>query len=291
MKTLSRLGFLLLSQLLSAAVWAADEVPVIPLWPGEAPGSEGQTAPEKVRITADGEHVLSSIHHPSLTVYLPPAGKATGAAVVICPGGGHRELWMDHEGYNVARWLAAHGIAGFLLKYRLAKDEGSPYQVEVHSLADAQRAIRLVRSRAAEWGVDPARVGIMGFSAGGELAALTGMRFAGPAAKDADAVGRLDPKPAFQALIYPGNPDAILPARDAPPAFLACGYDDRADISQGLPRVYLRFKQLNVPAELHIYTGAGHGFGLRETNHFPAGAWIDRFHEWLADRGFLKAAH
>src|SRR6266849_1027310 len=135
--------------LLTASLRAADEATVIPIWPGDAPGSEGQTAPEKVRLSPDGEHIVSSIHHPSLTIYLPAADKATGAAVVICPGGGHRELWMDHEGYNVARWLSGHGIAAFILKYRLAKDEGSPYQVEVHSLADAQRALRLVRSRAA----------------------------------------------------------------------------------------------------------------------------------------------
>jgi endo-1,4-beta-xylanase len=138
--------------------------------------------------------------------------------------------------------------------------------------------------------VDPARVGIIGFSAGGELAALASMKFSGPAPQGADAVDKLDARPAFQALLYPGNVDAILPARDSPPAFLACGYDDRPDISQGLARVYLRFKQVAVPAELHIFTGAGHGFGLREANHFPAGAWPERFREWLADRGFLGQA-
>jgi endo-1,4-beta-xylanase len=287
MKIRTCLGLFFAALLLTVFLRAADEATVVPLWPGDAPGSEGQTAPEKVRLTPDGEHVISSIHHPSLTVYLPPADQATGAAVVICPGGGHKELWMDHEGYNVARWLSAHGMAAFILKYRLAKDEGSPYRVEVESLADAQRALRLVRSRASEWGVDPARIGIIGFSAGGELAALAAMKSGGPAVANGDAVDKLDDRPAFQALIYPGNPDSILPARDAPPAFLVCGYDDRPDISQGLARVYLRFKQIGVPAELHIFTGAGHGFGLRATNHFPAGEWPERFREWLADRGFL----
>jgi endo-1,4-beta-xylanase len=290
MKIRTLAGPLLVAVLIRSAALAADAPLVVPLWSGEAPGSEGQTAPEKVKLSPDGEHIVSSIHRPSLTAYLPAAGQATGAGVVICPGGGHRELWMDHEGYNVARWLADHGIAAFILKYRLARDEGSTYQVSVHSLADAQRAIRLVRSRSAEWGVDPARLGIIGFSAGGELAALAAMRFAGPAPRDGDAVDRLDARPSFQALIYPGSPDTILPARDSPPAFLACGYDDGAEISQGLPRVYLRFKMVNVPAELHIFTGAGHGFGLRATNQFPAGAWPDRFREWLADRGFLAAA-
>ncbi|HET7536397.1 MAG TPA: alpha/beta hydrolase [Candidatus Didemnitutus sp.] len=278
----------LIVPLLATLAWAQQEIPV---WPGEAPGSEGKTASEKVRITeTEHEHVISSIHHPSLTVFLPEKDTATGAAVVICPGGGHRELWFDHEGINVARWLAAHGVAGFILKYRLAKEEGSTYQVETHSLADLQRAIRLVRSRAGEWGVDPARVGVMGFSAGGELAALGGTRFTGANSAATDPVGKQDDRPAFQALIYPGNSGTIVPAKNSPPAFLVCGYDDRADISAGLARVYLKFKEAGVPAELHIYTGIGHGFGVRESNHTPSATWLDRFDEWLGDRGFLKSA-
>ncbi|HVU18592.1 MAG TPA: alpha/beta hydrolase [Candidatus Didemnitutus sp.] len=279
----------LAASLLVRPLGAADAGTVVPLWPGDAPGSEGRNEPEKVRVTPAGEHIYSSIHHPSLTVFLPKAN-ATGAGILICPGGGHRELWMDHEGFNVARWFADHGVAAFILKYRLAREEGSTYQVSIHSLADAQRALRVVRSRATEWGVDPARVGIIGFSAGGELAALAGMRFGGPLPANPDAIDKLDDKPAFQALIYPGNTDAIHPARDVPPAFLVCGYDDNEDIAEGLARVYLRFKQVGVPAELHIYTGAGHGFGIRSTNHFPAASWPDRLLEWLGDRGFLKAA-
>ena len=289
MKTSLVLLLLVTGRWAVAAAVGADGAPVVPLWPGDAPGSEGQTAPEKVRVTPEGEHVVSSVHHPTLTVYLPAAGQATGAGIVILPGGGHRELWMDHEGYNVARWLAAHGIAGFVVKYRLAREEGSTYQVAVDELADAQRALRLVRSRASEWGVDPARVGILGFSAGGELAALVGMRFGDPVKSGADAVDRLDARPAFQALLYPGNPESILPARDSPPAFLVCGADDRPDISDGLARTYLLFKRVGVPVELHIYSGTGHGFGLRESNHFPAGAWLDRLREWLAFRGVLGA--
>ena len=240
-----------------------------------------------MRVTEDGEHVVSSIHHPSLTVYLPAKDKATGAAVLVCPGGGHRELWMDHEGYAVGEWLAEHGIAAFVLKYRLAREEGSTYRVEVESLADAQRALRLVRSRATEWGIDPARLGIIGFSAGGELAALASRRFDRGAADAADPVDRQGCRPAFQALIYPGNPKSIAPDKDSPPAFLAGGYDDRPDMVEGLAGVFLLFKQAGVPTELHIFTGAGHGFGLRQSNLMPAGAWPVRFQEWLADRGFL----
>ena len=286
MKTKYTLIVFILCQMLAASAWAADGS-VMSLWPGDAPGSVGKTGEEMVRVSQEGDHVFSSIHHPSLIVFLPSKDQATGAAVVICPGGGHRELWMDHEGYNVARWLAARGIAGIILKYRLAREEGSTYQVGLHSLADAQRAVQTVRSHAVEWGVDPARVGIMGFSAGGELAALTSMHVQKGDPASADAVNQQSSKPDFQVLIYPGNTKAILPAKDSPPAFLACGYDDRPDISADLARVYLRFKDVNVPAELHIFTGAGHGFGLRDSNHFPAAAWPSRLREWLADRGFL----
>src|SRR5580700_1917392 len=148
-----RLTWLLLASSMGAA--AADPQ-VILLWPNGAPGSEGKTAEETTRVAAPGgDHVVAGVHHPSITAYLPSKETATGAAVVIAPGGGHSELWMDHEGYNVAKWLSEHGVAGFVLKYRLAREKGSTYKVEGESLADTQRAIRLVRNRAAEWGVEP----------------------------------------------------------------------------------------------------------------------------------------
>src|SRR5579862_6076345 len=162
---------------------------VLPSDPGAPPGhrrrgEEGKTAPERVRLTPQGEHIVSNINQPSITPYLPV--KASGAGIVVLPGGGHRELWMDHEGYRVGRWLSDHGIAAFVLKYRLSKEDGSSYTIDGASLPDVQRAIRLVRSRAAEWNLAPGRIGIMGFSAGGELAALVGTRFdAGSAAATA----------------------------------------------------------------------------------------------------------
>jgi endo-1,4-beta-xylanase len=276
----------------SAAIHAADHL-VIALWPDGAPGSQARmNEPEKV--TPNGSNV-SNIHHPSLTVYLPAGDKATGCAVIVAPGGGHRNLAIQHEGYNVAQWLAEHGVAAFILKYRLARDDAhpagtpQPYTIEGDALADAQRAIRIVRARAAEWNVNPAAVGIIGFSAGGEVAALAAMR-PQPSRPDAtDVIERQSARPDFQGLIYPGQSGKIVPEKGAPPVFLACGYGDRPDISEGLPKVYLLFKQAGVPAELHIYAGAGHGFGLRDTNKTPAGAWIARFHEWLADRKFLHA--
>src|SRR5436190_4096479 len=198
-----RKPFFALLLLLPVAVRAASEPMEIPLWPNGAPGSEGKNDKEVVKQGTNGEHSVYSVHNPSITPYLPP--KSTGTAVIVIPGGGHRVLAIDHEGYNVAQWLSDRGIAAFVLKYRLARETNSTYRVEVHALADTQRAIRLVRSRAQAWGLDPARVGVMGFSAGGELAALASMRFDNGLAGATDAVDRQKSKPAFQALIYPGS--------------------------------------------------------------------------------------
>lgn len=275
-----------------ARVFAASVDPVVvPLWAGTAPGSEGKADAEKVQLSDGGEHIVSSVHRPTLTVFLPrEAGAGSSkptAGVLVIPGGGHRELWMDHEGYNVARWLADRGIAAFILKYRLAREPGSTYGVERESLQDVQRALRLVRHHAGEWGVDPARLGVIGFSAGGELAALAAMREGARDAGAADSVERESARPAFQALIYPGNTDRIVAGEKSVPAFLVCGAKDRQDISEGLAGVYLRFKRAKIPVELHIYAQAGHGFGLRASNRSASAGWPDRFREWLADSGFL----
>jgi acetyl esterase/lipase len=267
---------------------AAEQNVVVLLWPNGAPGSEGKTAPEKVRITPDGEHVISSVHQPSITVYLPSKETATGAAVVIAPGGSHVELWVDHEGYAVAQWLSEHGVAGFVLTYRLAREPGSTYTVEGNSLPDMQRAIRLVRSRAAEWGVDPARVGVMGFSAGGDVAARAATQFDAGNSAAPDLVDRQSSRPAFQALIYPGLPPDLPVSRDEPPAFLLCGEDDRPGISEGLPQLFIQLKHAGVPAELHVYTGVGHGFGIRSANTGAIANWPDQFLAWLGTLGFTK---
>lgn len=274
--------------LLPIALFAADEPKEILLWPNGAPGSEGRTEKEAVEKSANGERKVWSIHHPSITPYLPAGGRAIGAAVIIAPGGAHRFLCVDHEGYNVAQWLSERGIAAFVLKNRLAKETNSTYKIDVEALADTQRAVRLVRSRAKEWSINPQSVGVMGFSAGGELAALVSVRFDGGKEGASDLVERQSCKPDFQALIYPGRSRDIQPTKDSPPVFLACGYKDRQDIAEGLADVYLRFKKIGVPAELHIYSEAGHGFGVRSNTKGAVGGWLVRFEEWLGDRGFLK---
>lgn len=278
----------LLLMLLATAAYSA-EPNVIVLWPQGAPGSEGKTAGESVRVTPAGDQVVSSVHKPSLTVYLPPKDRATGAAVVIAPGGGHREIWSTHEGHNIAKWLSERGVAGFVLKYRLAREKDSTYTIEGHAFADTQRAIRTVRARAAEFAIDAQRIGVMGFSAGGELAALAGHRFDDGMPSASDPIEKTSSKPSFQALVYPAIPRDMNLTKDNPPAFLVCGENDRQNISQGLPELYLAMKRAGMSAELHVYAGVGHGFGLRPTLKGPVSEWVARFHEWLGARGLLAA--
>ena len=273
---------------------AAENRPVVPLWPNGAPGSEARKH-EAEKITGSN---VSNIHHPSLTVYLPARDQATGAAVIVAPGGGHQRHAIEHEGYNVAQWLADHGVAAFILKYRLARDDANPagqpqpYTVDRDALADAQRAIRLVRSRAQEWGVKPDAIGIIGFSAGGEVALLAATRGTDGRTDAPDAIDRQSARANFYSLIYPGGlprTDIEL-TKETPPVFLIAGYGDRQNISEGLAEFYLKCKRAGISAELHMYAGARHGFGVRDTNKSPAGAWIARFHEWMADRKFLGVA-
>lgn len=265
---------------------ATDANPIL-LWPGGAPGAVVDGGEEITRVTAQGEHVISNVHRPSITPYVPQPEDAVGAAVIIAPGGGHRELWSDHEGHNLAKWLAERGVAGFVLKYRLAEQRGSQYTVDDHAFADLQRSIRLVRSRAEQWNINRNAVGALGFSAGGELVALSGMRFDAGDPQASDAVEQKGCRPDFTALIYPGRSRRYSPHKESPPVFIACGYKDRQDISKGMAEVYLKYKEVGVPAELHIYANAGHGFGVRNRNQGAVAKWPQRFVEWLTDLKML----
>jgi endo-1,4-beta-xylanase len=263
---------------------------VVLLWSDGAPGSEGKTEGEKFRVLGD-RLILSNVHRPSLTLYLPPANVATGAGVVLAPGGGFREIWITHEGYRVAHWLSQRGIAAFVLKYRLPREEGSDYTTLGHSLADIQRAIRTVRHRASEWSVDPERIGVMGFSAGGALAGLAGTHYNDPPPAPADEIDRLSARPAFQGLIYgtPFAPPMTLDAEitsDTPPVFLAAGAADK--IAASYPDVYKRFVGAGVSAELHLWAGVPHGFGVQPDTPPAVAGWLDRFREWLFAQGFLS---
>lgn len=269
--------------LAASASWAAQ--PIL-LWSKGAPGSEGKTSPETMRINPPDEEVISNVNFPSITPYLPDPQKATGAAVIVIPGGGHKEIWITHEGYREAQFLADHGIAAFVLKYRLSRAPGSTYTITGQSLPDVQRAIRLVRSRAGEWHIDPARVGVMGFSAGGHLAALSGIHFDSGTAAAGDPIDRQSSRPAFLGLIYPYLPDEVRFTAATPPAFLLGGEKD--EISAGLPSRYLELEHLGVPTELHMLVGVGHGFGMRPVNPPHVAIWPQLFYNWLDASGFLK---
>ncbi len=282
----------------------------VPLWPAGAPGSEARKSePEEISWRQEPDLVfpiISNIHNPSVTPFLPAKGKATGCAVVIAPGGGHMQLTIDREGYDLARWLADRGIAAFVLKSRLARDTSTPrgtpqpYTVDGAAQADALRAIRLVRARAAEWGVKPDRIGIMGFSAGGELALLAATHhdpgkpdatdLSAAALAKADPVERQSSRPDFFAPIYPGGlerTDYNFSKERTPPAFLACAYDDQ--MPERLAALFTTLRKAGVNAELHIYNSGGHGFGVRADRPTLAiSSWHARFLDWLGDLGMLK---
>jgi len=279
------------------------------LWPGDAPGSEGITArevstPSKAAINAKLPGNFTETHTPTLYVFLPAKGKATGAAMIVAPGGGHRQLVMEKEGWEFADWLNERGIAAFVLKYRLARIPGSKYTLAKEVHADAARAMRLVRSRAAEWGVDPGRIGFSGFSAGGEVVGMIGVKYDSGQANSSDPVERFSSRPDFSVLIYPYYRPGSAPPRtapavhpigenaefpipsDTPPVFMVCTTDDPSHV---IPTVkfYLELVEKKIPAEMHIYEYGEHGFALRATKKpgSPVETWPARFTEWLAYRG------
>lgn len=266
---------------LGAAVALADPV-VINLYPGAAPGSEGIHEEEVWQERGKGivDRSVANVHQPTLTAYLPLAEKNTGVAILIAPGGGYTHLAIDKEGHDIAKWLNTMGVAGFVLKYRLPRTEGHKYTVET-AVADAKRAVRLVRSRAAEWKLDPERIGMMGFSAGGNLAARIGMGFDKGQAGAADAIERQSSRPDFLVLGYPAIPEELTVTAETPPTFLVHADDDRLTAENSV-RFYLALKKAGVSAELHVYSKGGHGFGILNRD-LAVSAWPVRFEQWLTE--------
>lgn len=277
-------GFIVLSGILLAAERGQE----IRLWSTGAPGFENETAPEAFQ-TSDNPKLpkrFTVVHYPSIYVFLPPKEKANGSAVVVAPGGGHSQLVIDKEGWDIADWLNKNGIAAFVLKYRLARAPGSLYTVEGHALPDAARAMRTVRHRAREWGVDPARIGFMGFSAGGEVAALMETRFDAGNDSSSDPIDRVSSRPDFAVVVYPGfRPGVITVPKDTPPTFLVCADDDRSHVVTTV-NLYLDLEKQSVPSEMHIYSSGAHGFGMRPSA-LPVATWPDRLREWMVDRKVL----
>ena len=265
----------------------AETQQVIPLWKSGAPGFESRRdEPEQHQ-----DWWYKNIHSPSLTVFLPAAGKANGTAVVVAAGGGHRELVFNPEGVEPAQYLASLGVTAFALKYRLFREPGSKYTID-NTAEDIRRAMRTVRARAAEWHIDPKRVGVMGWSAGGEVAALVAYPPVDGDARSPDPVERVSARPDFQILVYPGPlgiPDKI-PAT-APPLFLVGAADDEyvANVLFDLTRKY---HDAGAQIETHIYAQGKHAFNMGQRSDFISiRHWPQRLAEWLEDRGYLEATN
>ena len=271
------------------AVRADDAPPALNVWPGKPPGDAGNIGAEQ-----EQKRRVTNVTHPTLTVFRPAKDKDTGIAIVVCPGGGYKALMMDYEGDDVARWLNTIGITGIVLKYRVPAPEGLPPYLP--ALQDAQRTISLVRSKAAEWGIDPARIGMLGFSAGGHLTAATSTNFDKRAYDPIDAVDQVSCRPDFAVVIYPGGvvekgtdnlSASIRVSPQTPPAFIVQATDDKVN-SDNSVFLYLALKRAGVPVEMHLYASGGHGFGMKPTTR-PCGTWPQRCEDWLRDRGILRS--
>jgi len=279
--------------LTAVSAQAADAPQVVYLWPAGSATLQGAnekeaTTPAEVK---PGERVNSirNVHNPSIEVHLPPADKAAGTAIIVAPGGGHRQLVWGSEGTDIAKWLNEIGVAAFILKYRLEQTPNYKYTVEGEALQDTQRAIRIVRARAKEWGVQPSRIGVLGFSAGGALAALADIHFDRGKADSADPIEQQSCRPDFVGLVYPGwRPMDITAPKDAAPAFLTSAGLDDASHARASVDFHNSLMKAGVQSELHIYAHGGHGGAIKPRDGIPFGTWHIRFQEWLADVGLLK---
>ena len=283
----------------SPAARAAEPI-VLNLWPGKAPNETKELPPEADTTKPGGGMVagksvirLGNVSVPQLHIYRPAADKDTGASVVICPGGGHNILAWDLEGTEVADWLNTVGVTGIVLKYRVpARD---PMKRWIAGVQDAQRAMSLVRSKAEEWKLDPKRIGILGFSAGGEVAGLTALMPAQRQYEASDDIDKISSRPDFAVLVYPAylaqkdQPalrEDVKVTKDAPPMFLVHAYNDGVTPMTSL-LLATELKKVGVPAEIHMYATGGHGFGLRATEE-PSSQWPKRCEEWMKRTGILK---
>jgi len=279
--------------LLASFVYAAEGPPAIELWPGDVPGEKGDVGEEKVLEPREGQKPvmrITNVTRPSITLYRPDKDKDTGAAVLICPGGGYHILAWDLEGTEVAEWLNANGVTGIVMKYRVPRRKDRPKHLA--PLQDAQRATSMIRSNAEKWGIDPNRIGILGFSAGGHLAASASTNFDQRQYDPIDAVDEVSCRPDFTVLLYPAylvEEDALAPeirvSAETPPTFFVHAGDDRISPENSV-RMFLALKQAGVPAELHVFKGGGHGFGLRPSDD-PCSGWPRLCEQWMKAQGIL----
>lgn len=282
---------------------------VIEVWPTTVPDETGAIGPEQSRMSpsldrkqvevTESTRMITGVTKPTITVYRPTQDKNIGTAVLICPGGGYWNLYWQLEGEEVADWLNSLGVTGIILKYRVPRRPDEPQSEPARRpLQDAQRAIRLVRSKAADLGVNPHRIGIVGFSAGGHLAIATALNFEKRTYEPFDAIDKISCRPDFAILVYPGylkaqDKDELAPGlhipAGAPPVFLAHGGADIISPPEHSIVTYLALRRAGIPAELHIYASAAHDFGVRPSDQ-PCSTWTAACANWMRFQGFLKPA-
>lgn len=302
---MKRTAWAMALMLVAGPVHAGEKPRVVEVWPGKPPEEPGTIGPEKqimskesvrtqVEIT-EPTRLITNVTKPTLTIYRPAKDKDTGAAVIICPGGGYWNLFWQIEGEEVAEWLNTLGVTGIILKYRVPRRPDEPKGVPARRpLQDSQRTVSLVRSNAKDWGIDPERIGIIGFSAGGHLAIATATSFEKRTYEPQDDIDKVSCRPNFCIPVYSGYLKELLekgmkvPAK-TPPVFLVHGNEDLISTPEHSALMYLALKRVGVSAELHIYARTAHDFGVRQSDR-PYGAWMPACAHWMRDQGFLKAS-
>jgi acetyl esterase/lipase len=302
MKRITLWVVLIFANLVALSGLAADDPPVFPVWPGKPVGDSGTIGPERVRAPSEAPTKdakwITNVTQPTITIYRPPREKNPGAAMLVCPGGGYWNLAWDLEGTEVAEWLNSVGVTAIVLKYRVPRRPGQPQPLPAPlPLLDAQRAVSLVRSRAKEWEIDPKRIGIVGFSAGGHLAVATATNFDRRAYEPIDEIDQVSCRPDFAVAVYPGylvpedtNSDTLAPyiriPKQTPPMFFVHAGDDPESGPENSAAMYLALVKAGISAEVHLYATGGHGFGVRKSDQ-PCSTWTDHCVAWLQTRGIL----
>ena len=295
----------LLVSLLVIGLARAENPQLVDLWPGKVPGDVGIKGKETSRIhqspLVGPTKLITNVTKPTLTIYQPARDKNTGTAMLICPGGGYWDLYWELEGEEVAAWLNSLGMTGIILKYRCPRRPGDIRgEPPMGPQLDAQRAVSLVRSRASQWGIDPKRIGMVGFSAGGHLALATATGFTKRMYEPIDAIDEVSCRPDFAVLCYSGylkvkdkdeiRPDLHIPA-NTPPIFLAHASDDKESYggsnAENSAIAYLALKRAGVPVELHIFATGDHDFGVRQNEKLPS-SWTHLCVKWLHSQGLMK---